>query len=63
MIGGKARFIDLFGVDRSNQGAIRFPVVVAVAETALTEIGAKLREGLFDFLTFEVAKAEFLQAR
>ena len=35
----------------------------AVAEATLTEIGAKFREGGFDFLAVEMAEAKFLQAR
>ena len=44
VISGKSRFIYFFGVDRSNQGAIGFAIVAAVAETTLTEIGTKFRE-------------------
>ena len=63
LIDRETGFVDFSGVDRSSQRAVGFAVMPAVAEATLTEIGAKFREGGFDFLAIEMAEAEFLQAR
>ena len=62
MIKRKTAGVDLAGFYGGDQCAIRFTVVAAVAEAALAEVGAEFAEGGFDFLTVEVAEAEFLEA-
>jgi len=62
VINGKAAFVDVARVDRCNQCAIGFFVVMAVAKTAIPEKRAKFWEGAFNFLPVEVTEAEFLQA-
>ena len=63
MVNGETPFVDVSGVDRSDQGTVGLAVVVTVTEAALAEIGAEFAESVFDFLTVEVAEAEFLQPR
>jgi hypothetical protein len=60
VVGIETLFIDFSAVHRSSQRTVGFFVVVTVAEAALTEIWAKFREGLFDFLPVKMAQPKFL---
>src|SRR6185369_4800271 len=62
MVGSEPPFVDFAGGDGRAQHAVRLPVVLAVAEAALAEVGAEFAEGVFDFLAVEMAETELLQA-
>ena len=63
VIDGEPARVDPAGGDGGGQCAVRFAIVVTVAEAALPEAGAKFAETVFDILAIKVAEAEFLQPR
>jgi hypothetical protein len=62
VIAGKAAGGDIAAIDRSAQCAVGFPVVMAVAKTALAQKWLELGEARFQRRQGEMSQTKFLQA-